>query len=137
MSILNVSEPKYFDAQKAYLIYRVKFMEKLIAKLRDGEWSQTIVRGPNPTGFCSDETQTIRDAAEALEFMVKKLKLLEKAEMFLKTSEPEASGFYFIAGAMGEVDRNSLPEKLLICPAYGCDWTQIYERTDRATGPEW
>jgi len=112
-------------------------MEKLIAKLRDGMWDQTIARGPNSDRFCTDETQIIRDAAEALEFMVKKLKVLEKVEMYLKTSKPEESGYYFIAGALGEVDQNSLPEKLLICPAYGCDWTQIYERTDRATGPEY
>lgn len=101
-------------------------MEKLIAKLRDFE--------EHDEGKINDIRH---DAAEALEFMAKKLKLLEKVEMYLKTNEPEASGYYFIAGALGEVDRNSLPEKLLICPAYGCDWTQIYERTDRATGPEW
>ena len=57
--------------------------------------------------------------------------------MYLKTTSPEINGYYFIAGALGEVDQNRLPKQLLICPAYGCDWMQIYERTDRTTGPEY
>jgi hypothetical protein len=128
MSILNVSEPEHFDARKAYLILRGKFMEKLIKQLRDyatGEYDMTPV--------CS----TLTDAAEALEWLTEKLKVLEKVEMYLKTNTPEESGYYFIAGALGEVDQNCLPKQLLICPAYGCDWMQFYERTDRTTGPEY
>jgi len=75
--------------------------------------------------------------ADRLDYLEKKIKLLEKVDFYMKTAYPDKSGYYFISGAMGEVDRNLLPEKLLICPAYGCDWSQIYERTDRATGPEW
>ena len=124
MSILNVSEPEHFDARKAYLIYRVKFMEKLIKRLRDP--------------LTSSEASTARhEAAEALEWLTEKLKVLEKVEMYLKTNTPEESGYYFIAGALGEVDQNCLPKQLLICPAYGCDWMQFYERTDRTTGPEY
>ena len=75
--------------------------------------------------------------ADYIEHVEKKLKLLEKVDMYLKTHTPEKSGYYFIAGKLGPVDSNDLPEKLLICPAYGCDWMQIYERTERTTGPEW
>lgn len=74
---------------------------------------------------------------ERIVYLEMKIKLLEKVDMYLKTSEPEKSGYYFIAGALGEVDRNLLPKQLLICPAYGCDWMQLYERTDRTTGPEY
>ncbi len=44
---------------------------------------------------------------------------------------------YFICGYNGEIDQNGLPEKLHICPAYGVDWFQIYERTDKTFGPEY
>ena len=44
---------------------------------------------------------------------------------------------YFICGEGGEKDKNGLPDKIHICPAYGCDWFQIYERTDKTFGPEW
>jgi hypothetical protein len=44
---------------------------------------------------------------------------------------------YFIHGGIGEKDDNGLPEKLLIVPAYGVDWFQIYERTDKTYGTEW
>lgn len=125
------------SSHQKYLNYWRNMLDKLIDKLKDGEWSQTIVRGPNPTGFCTDETNTALEAAEAIDFLYKKVKLLEKVEMYLKTTSPEQSGFYFIAGALGGVDQNDLPKELLICPAYGCDWSQIYTRTERTTGPEW
>lgn len=44
---------------------------------------------------------------------------------------------YFICGEAGTKDDNGLPEKVLICPAYGVDWFQIYERTDKTHGPQW
>ena len=44
---------------------------------------------------------------------------------------------YFICGEGGEKDDNNLPERIHICPAYGVDWFQIYERTDKTHGPEW
>ena len=44
---------------------------------------------------------------------------------------------YFICGEGGAKDDNNLPERIHICPAYGCDWFQVYERTDKTFGPEW
>jgi hypothetical protein len=44
---------------------------------------------------------------------------------------------YFICGESGQKDDNDLPERIHICPAYGCDWFQVYERTDKTFGPEW
>jgi hypothetical protein len=80
---------------------------------------------------------TIVDNTVRIEQLEKKLKVLEKVELYLKTNTPEESGYYFIAGALGEVDQNLLPKELLICPAFGVDWMQIYTRTERTTGPEW
>lgn len=39
-------------------------------------------------------------------------------------------GIYFICGEGGEKDINNLPERIHICPAYGVDWFQVYERTN-------
>lgn len=44
---------------------------------------------------------------------------------------------YFISGESGEKDTNNLPKQIHICPAYGADWFQIYERTDKTFGPEY
>ncbi len=38
---------------------------------------------------------------------------------------------WFPTGELGEKDQNNLPKYIEICPAYGCDWVQIYERTER------
>jgi hypothetical protein len=69
--------------------------------------------------------------ADYVEQLEKKIKLLEKVDMYLKTSAPDKTGYYFIAGKLGAVDRNLLPDELLICPAYGVSWMQVYKRTDR------
>jgi hypothetical protein len=38
---------------------------------------------------------------------------------------------WFVCGQIGETDRNNLPKYIEVCPAYGVDWSQIYERTER------
>ena len=45
--------------------------QERITKLRDGTWDQTVVRGPNPTGFCSDETPFVQETANRIEELVK------------------------------------------------------------------
>ena len=44
---------------------------------------------------------------------------------------------WFVSGELGEKDGNGLPERITVCPAYGCDWVQVYQRTDQTAGPEW
>jgi hypothetical protein len=58
--------------------------------------------------------------------MIKHIDLVEKL-----------GGIYFICGEGGKKDKNNLPDKIHICPAYGVDWFQIYERTDKTFGPEY
>ena len=43
----------------------------------------------------------------------------------------------FISGVLGDRDFNNMPQKLLVVPAYGVDFSYIYERTEKTTGPEW
>lgn len=79
----------------------------------------------------------VKEKDDRIEYLEKKLKLLEKTDMYLKTMYPEHTGFYFICGEGGTKDGNGLPERLHVCPAYGADWIMLYQRTDKTSGPEY
>lgn len=62
----------------------------------------------------------------------------DKQAMMLRRLFPERhADTYFICGESGTKDSNGLPEGVLICPAYGCDFSIYYERTERGIIPEW
>ena len=42
-------------------------------------------------------------------------------------------GIFFICGEGGKKDVNGLPERIHVCPSYGCGWSQIYTRTGGPT----
>lgn len=64
---------------------------------------------------------------------LRKLKSLIKHDILAE----KLGDIYFVCGESGENDRNNLPKHIHVCPAYGVDWFQIYERTDKTIGPEW
>ena len=69
-------------------------------------------------------------------------KLRSENEFFKKAfshtfAADKLGDIYFICGELGEKDSNGLPNKIMICPAYGVDWFQIYEKTNQTEGPEW
>jgi hypothetical protein len=84
-----------------------------------------------------DGVTPTHEAADRIEYLEKKLKLLEKTDMWFKTNYPEHTGYYFICGEGGTKDDNGLPERLHVCPAYGADWMMLYTRTDKTSGPEY
>ena len=51
-------------------------------------------------------------------------------------AKPEMTGEYFLGGGHGLKDDNQLPQFVEICPAYGCAWVQIYEKTDKTISYE-
>lgn len=62
----------------------------------------------------------------------------EAAMKIVRSTYPDRfPNSYFIHGEFGEKDQNGLPEKLMIVPAYGVDWFQVYQKTDETFGPEW
>jgi len=64
--------------------------------------------------------------------------LVEVAGVIFRHNLTPDKGFnYFICGEGGSKDANGLPEKLYLSPAYGCDWFQVYDRTDVTAGSEW
>jgi hypothetical protein len=80
--------------------------------------------------------EQIAEVLKYIEYLEKKLKLLEKMDMLMKTSYPEQTGHYFISGELGEKDDSGLPEYIQVVPAYGVDWHMLYKR-GRSFGPEW
>lgn len=73
---------------------------------------------------------------EAYEGELRQLRRVYELVKHIDLAE-KLGGIYFICGEGGSKDQNNLPEKIHICPAYGVDWIQIYERTDKTFGPEW
>ena len=53
----------------------------------------------------------------------------DKQAMMLRRLFPDRHpDTYFICGEGGEKDSNGLPDRIHICPAFGCDWSEIYGR---------
>jgi hypothetical protein len=77
----------------------------------------------------------VKAAIDEIERLRKKC---DKQAMILRRLTPEQHpDTIFISGIAGDRDMNNMPEKLLVCPAYGCDFSYIYERIEKTTGPEW
>jgi hypothetical protein len=60
-----------------------------------------------------------------------------QADMLRRLDAERFPGTYFIHSGMGETDTNGMPEKLLVVPAYGVDFSYIYQYTGKTTGQEW
>lgn len=58
--------------------------------------------------------------------------------MILRRLNPEMfPDTLFIHSLVGEKDENKMPEKIMVVPAFGVDFSYIYERTGKTVGPEW
>lgn len=66
-------------------------------------------------------------------FELRKLKKLIKHELLAE----KLGDIFFICGEGGDKDKNGLPDQIHVCPAYGVDWFQIYEKTHKTFGPEY
>ncbi len=76
---------------------------------------------------------------EELEQEVDRLKNLVEIynKIFTHNLVPDKGYYYFICGEQGPKDSSGLPNKILVCPAYGCDWFQVYQDTGEVHGTEW
>jgi hypothetical protein len=77
-----------------------------------------------------------KDKADRVEKLEKALELYEREHNRFKHAYPEITGAYYLTGGHGERDNNKLPQYVQICPAYGCAWEQIYERTEKTISYE-
>lgn len=55
--------------------------------------------------------------------------------MFKHATAEKYAGVYFICGEGGEKDEMGLPEKILVCPAYGLDGMAVYTKTSDYSAP--
>lgn len=66
----------------------------------------------------------------------KALEIYERERARFRHAKPEITGEYFLAGGYGDKDDNHLPQFVEIVPAYGCGWSQIYEKINRTINYE-
>jgi len=84
---------------------------------------------------CYECVEKSKAAADEIERLTKKC---DMQAMILRRLTPENyPDTLFIHGTLGDKDHNNMPEKLQVVPAYGVDFSYIYERTEKITGPEW
>jgi len=81
---------------------------------------------------CIEKSEAAADEIERL-----KKKCDNQASVLRRLTPENFPGTLFISGTLGERDQNNMPQKLLVVPAYGVDFSYIYERTEKTTGPEW
>jgi hypothetical protein len=62
--------------------------------------------------------------------------VFEKLKTIFKHAQAEKfEGVYFICGEAGVKDSMGLPERILVCPAYGLDGFAIYTKTSDYSAP--
>lgn len=66
----------------------------------------------------------------------KALEIYERERARFRHAKPEFTGDFFISGKFGNIDDNGLPDKIEVCPSYGCAWTTVYEKTERTISYE-
>lgn len=66
----------------------------------------------------------------------KSLEIYERERSRFRHAKPEMTGTYFLAGGLGLKDENQMPQFVEIVPAYGCGWSQLYEKTDKTINYE-
>ena len=94
----------------------------------------------NTLEYLKDAYSFLQDPAigKAIEEIERLQKKCDLQTMILRRLDAEKfPGTYFIHSGIGETDHNGMPEKLLVVPAFGVDFSYIYQRTEKTTGPEW
>ena len=105
--------------------------------------SQTVWAYKQALAGSTSREDALRAEVEALrEAVTEELEMYKKgyesSMKIIKSIFPDKfPGTYFITGEAGEKVENNLPETLLVCPAHGVDWFQLYKRTDKTHGPEY
>jgi hypothetical protein len=78
------------------------------------------------------------DQADAITEIERLREKCNKQAMILRRLTPDKyPDLYFIHGELGEKDQNGMPEKIMVVPAYGVDFSYIYTRDEKIIGPEW
>ena len=91
-------------------------------------------------GYLEDAYSFLQDPAigKAIDEIKRLRKVCNDQAMILRRLSPDKfPDTYFIHSGLGEKDQSGMPEKLLVCPAYGVDFSYVYEYNGKTTGTEW
>jgi hypothetical protein len=85
------------------------------------------------------EIESWKEIVRNENLMTKKYKDAYDAAMrIVKSTYPDKfPDTYFICGELGEKDVNNMPQKIMVCPAYGLDFFYVYQYTGKVDGTEW
>lgn len=84
------------------------------------------------SGGIMEMKQTIADKEAEIERLKQKC---DKQAMFIRRIFPETfPETPFISGVMGEKDQNNMPKMITVCPAFGVDFSYVYEYNGRTIG---
>ena len=83
-----------------------------------------------------DLVKRIEELEAENEKLRKGFEIYERERIRFKHAKPEITGEFFIAGYHGSKNDNMLPQYIEICPAYGCAWVQVYERSHKTISYE-
>ena len=79
--------------------------------------------------------QTIADKEAEIERLKAKC---DKQAMILRRLTPENHpNTLFISGILGSLDQNNMPKKICVVPAYGVDFSYVYEYNGTNIVQEW
>jgi hypothetical protein len=86
-----------------------------------------------------DDMQFLILENERLEKEVKRLtERCDKQAMILRRLTPENfPNTLFISGILGALDQNNMPKKICVVPAYGVDFSYVYEYNGTNIVQEW
>lgn len=85
--------------------------------------------------FPSNRDMERKEAADEIERLREKCN--NQAMVLRRLTPDKFPNTYFIHGELGEKDQNGMPEKIMVVPAYGVDFSYIYTREEKTVGPEW
>jgi hypothetical protein len=86
-------------------------------------------------GGIMEMKQTIADKEAEIARLKEKC---DKQAMILRRLTPEKHpNTLFISGILGHTDENNMPKKILVTPAYGVDFSYVYEYNGKMMGQEW
>lgn len=115
------------------MAHTLMFSNGLVMTETSKRWEAYIGR---PDGVVVEAERIAQSLYEENQKLVKALDIYERERARFRHSAPEITGDYFLAGGIGEKDENFLPEYVEIVPAYGCGWSQLYQKTERAISYE-
>lgn len=129
------AEAKLHDMERAILV--------AIAQMKSLEENRDWYRDRVVWGFYEDDAPkyyqgkegeneiTSPVTAKEVDRLARAIDIYGRERQRFQHTYPEITGQYFLTGGHGDKDNNQLPQFVTICPAYGCAWEQVYEKTDR------